>query len=182
MNKFFIIVGPGGVGKDTIIKEVIKLNSNLFDLTTCTTRKPRPEDIPGKTLNFFSEKEFKRMIEKGEFLEFDIHFGAYYGSRKKDLEKLLEKGSVVADIDIHGAENLKKIRKEAITIFIKAKSKQVIVNRLKERGMSEKGIKMKLDRFDEEMIYEKKSDYVVINDDLKKAVDEVRSIIKNETK
>jgi guanylate kinase len=178
MNKFFILIGPGGVGKDTLLKEVIKTTPNLFELVTCTTRTLRPEDIPGITYNFFSEKEFKKMIKNNEFLEHDYHFGAYYGSRKKDLEVLLKKGNAIADIDINGTKNIKKIRPSIVTIFIKTKSKKELIKRLKNRGMSEDQIKAKLARYDEEMKYEKESDYVVVNDELKKAVEEIKLIIK----
>ncbi len=181
MNKFFILVGPGGVGKDTLIKELKKINSNLFELVTCTTRTPRAEDVAGETYNFFSEKDFIKMIKNNDFLEYDNHFGAYYGSRKKDLEGLLKKGNVIADIDITGVKNIKKIRKDIVTIFVKTKSKEVLIKRLEKRGMTIQQIKAKLDRYGEEMKYEKKANYVIINDDLKKAVNEIKEIIKKET-
>jgi guanylate kinase len=181
MNKFFVIVGPGGVGKDTLAKEVMKELPNVFPLVSCTTRKPRQEDIPGKTYNFFTNEEFEEMIKNNEFLEYDHHFNAYFGSRKKDLEEILKKGNAISDIDIVGAENLKKQRNDIVTVFIKAKSKEVLIDRLKSRGMNEEKIKMKLARFDEEMKYEIKADYIIVNDDLKTAVNELKEIIKKET-
>jgi guanylate kinase len=182
MNKLFILVGPGGVGKDTILEELMKKVSYLNRLITCTTRKKRPDDISGKTIKFFSEQEFKAMIKHGDFLETDFHFGAYYGSRKKDLARLLKKGNVIVGLDINGARKLKKMLNFVVTIFIKVKSKNVVIERMRMRGMSEEGIKMKLKRYGEEMKYEKEADYVVVNDKLDVAISELKKIIEAESK
>jgi guanylate kinase len=183
MGKVFVISGPSGSGKGTIIKAIREAFPNLEKLVTTTTREPREEDVPGKTYNFVSKEEFEKWIKNDEIIEYNFHFDNYYGSRKKDIEDLLSKGkNVLIEVEVKGAMTFKEKIPEAILIFIKPPS----IDELRKRilGREDPGkeeLEKRVSRAEEELSYAEKYDYVVVNDILETAIKATREIIEKET-
>ena len=118
-SKLFVVAGPSGVGKGTIIKELIKENENLKYSVSSTTRKPRPGEIDGVNYNFLSQDEFKKAIDDGEFLEWAVYNGNYYGTSKLAVNEALKNDkSIILEIEIQGAIQIMEKCPEAVFIFI----------------------------------------------------------------
>ena len=131
-----ILSGVAGAGKDTIKKELIKRMENVESLPSYTSRPQRPGDVEGKTYNFVSKEEFEKMIENGEFYEYDIHHNNYYGTSKTLLNEKIKNGKIIVkDIDVNGTQNLIDLLKndtKIITIFLRV-PKEELKRRLEER-------------------------------------------------
>ena len=137
MQKLIIITAPSGAGKTTIVKNLLSNNPNLAFSVSAATRKERENEIDGKDYYFISEEQFKKKIADVEFIEWqEVYRGIFYGSLKSEVEKIWESGKqVIFDIDVQGALNLKKIYgKQALTIFIKPPSTEILLERLKARA------------------------------------------------
>lgn len=180
-----ILSGVAGAGKDTIKKELIKRMENVESLPSYTSRPKRPGDIEGKTYNFVSKKEFEKMIENGEFYEYDIHHNNYYGTSKNLLNEKIKNGKIIVkDIDVNGTQNLIDLLKndtKIITIFLRV-PKEELKRRLEERidKPSPEEVILRLNRFDYEESRISLYDYVLKNNDLEKTVQIIMSIINNE--
>ena len=135
-QNLFIISGPSGVGKGTILKELINRFPCLKTVVTSTTRAPRPGEVNGLSYNFITADEFKKGIESGEFLEHvNVYADTFYGTRFSDVEKAMEGGkNAVLEIDVDGAKKVKTKRPEAIAIFIKPDSIDTLKTHLERRG------------------------------------------------
>jgi guanylate kinase len=177
----FVFSAPSGTGKTSIYKEILTNNPEIDFSVSATTRKKREEEKDGKDYFFLEKDEFERRIENDEFVEYEKIFdNNYYGTLKSFIDEKIIKGKdVIFDLDVKGALSIKRIYKEkAILIFIKPPSKEVIRERLTKRGTESKEIiEKRLSRFDFEMEKIDEFNYVVINDDLKKAINEVQKII-----
>ena len=177
------LASPSGGGKTTIIHELLKRFPDEFAYSvSSTTREPRPGEIDGRDYHFLSEEEFRRKIERGEFLEWEHVHDYLYGTDKLKIEELLAKGKkVLLDLDVKGTLNVsKKYPHQSITIFIVPPSKDELLNRLKKRGTdSEQEIERRLERYKMEMEYAKYFQHVVVNDDLSQAVNRVLQIIRD---
>ena len=182
-----ILSGVAGAGKDTIKKELIKRMENVESLPSYTSRPKREGDIEGSTYNFVSKEEFEKMIEDGEFYEYDIHHGQYYGTSRKLLNEKIQSGKIIVkDIDVNGTEHLKDLLKgdtKVVTIFLRV-PKEELRKRLEERidKPSPEEIILRLNRFDYEESRIDLYDYVIKNDDLEKTVQIIMTIIENEKK
>ena len=182
-----ILSGVAGAGKDTIKKELIKRMENVESLPSYTSRPKREGDIEGSTYNFVSKEEFEKMIEDGEFYEYDIHHGQYYGTSRKLLNEKMKSGKIIVkDIDVNGTEHLKDLLKgdtKVVTIFLRV-PKEELRKRLEERidKPSPEEIILRLNRFDYEESRIDLYDYVIKNDDLEKTVQIIMTIIENEKK
>ena len=182
-----LLSGVSGAGKDTITKELLKKMNNLETLPSYTDRAVRKDDIPGVTYNFVTEKEFKQMIDNGEFYEYNIHHEHYYGTSKKLLNEKIQNGKIIIkDIEVNGVENLVKILKnelKVVTIFLKV-PKEVLRKRLEKRidSLDKEQIELRLNRFDYEESKIGMYDYVIKNNNLEKTVNVIMEIIKNEYK
>ncbi|MBQ7874610.1 MAG: guanylate kinase [Oscillospiraceae bacterium] len=134
MNKrgvLLVISGPSGVGKGTIINRLFELDDNLYFSVSATTRQPRPGEIDGVHYSFKSVEQFEHDIETGEMLEHAVFSGNYYGTPKSAVEKKLAQGKdVVLDIEIQGAENVKKLMPEAVLVYILPPSIEELKHRL----------------------------------------------------
>ena len=172
------VSGPAGVGKGTIVKTIIQRREDVVESVSCTTRLPREGEIDGKHYFFITKEEFLRRIEEKDFLEYDEHFGNYYGTPRSFVEKTLQTKSVILEIDVVGALNVKKVFPECVLVMIAPPSVEELKRRLIGRGSEdEKSLKTRLARLDFELSQKDKYDYFIVNDDLETAILEVEQII-----
>ncbi len=184
MNKKLIIFSaPSGAGKTTIIKELLNSGLNLeFSISACS-RPKRSNEIDGKDYYFLSVDEFKNKIANNEFLEREeVYKDNYYGTLKSEVERIWAKGNyVIFDVDVIGGLNIKKYYKEkALSVFVMPPSLKLLEERLKKRSTeSEESQKKRLDKAKHELSYAKKFDEIIVNDNLKTAINEAKNIIKD---
>ena len=180
-GKFIVISGPSGVGKGTICNKLFN-ELNAWYSVSYTTRSPREGEVDGVNYFFTTKEDFKERIKNGEFLEYNIYNDNYYGTSKKVvMEKMNEGINVFSEIDVNGAHNIKKIFPDALLIYIAPPSIEELRDRLINRGTeSIEKIEERLKIAEVELKEIDFYDYVVINDDLEKATNEVREIILKE--
>lgn len=180
-GKFIVVSGPSGVGKGTICNRLINELNAWYSVST-TTRNPRVGEIDGINYFFISRDEFEEKIKNGEFLEYNLYNGNYYGTSKEIVINKINQGiNVFSEIDVNGARNIKKIFPDALLIYIAPPSIDDLRERLIGRGTeSIDKINERLKIAEEELKQVDFYDYVVVNDDLDKAIDEVRMIILKE--
>jgi len=174
----FIISGPSGSGKSTLVEKMLEVPGMMFSIS-CTTRPPRPTESPGKWYDFISEAEFDRKTREGEFLEHARVFGKHrYGTPRRWLEEAERKGlDLVLEIDVQGAEQVKRKLPDSVAIFILPPSREELERRLRARGQdSEEAIGRRLERARQEVQRYPSYDYLVINDDMERAAREVQAI------
>lgn len=177
-GKLIVISGCSGVGKSTVLGEVMDRRKDLRFSVSATTRPPRPGEREAESYYFVSKETFLDMIEKGEFLEYDAHMDNYYGTPKGQLEEKLKNGSVILDIEPNGAFAVKKAWPEAVLIFIAPPSVAELERRLRSRGdTDEEQIKTRLARVKWEMEQSTKYDYVVINEQVHTCAENILKII-----
>lgn len=175
-----VISGPSGVGKGTVADALMKRRPDICFSVSATTREMRAGEQEGINYFFKTEDEFKSMIQRNEFLEYMQVFGKnYYGTPRKYVEDKLNGGtSVLLDIDVHGAMQVKQNAAEAITIFIAPPSLQVLKRRLIGRNTeTPAAIERRLAECKTELSYIPKYDYVVVNDDINTAVLSIEAIL-----
>lgn len=181
-GKLFIISGPAGAGKDTVIKGIRKIFPDLVIIKSYTTRPRRESDEVGNRV-FVSELKFKQMIKNSEFVEWAKVHSWFYGRRKKDIYDNLVKGkNIIIDADVQGAETYEKIMPEVISVFIKYSDisyfeKRLITNRPE---ITPKELAVRKNSLEKEMAYEKYYDYSIVNPEgyPEKAISAVAKIIK----
>lgn len=183
-GKIIILSAPSGSGKSTIIKELMVNPELKLDFSiSATSRKPRGEEKHGVEYFFMTEEEFKRNVAEGNFVEWEeVYPGICYGTLVSEVNRITDKGNnLIMDIDVKGALSIKKrYGKNAISIFIMPPDKETLEHRLRNRGTdSEETIRKRLQKSEYEMGFAEKFDYVVINDNLQVAVNEVEEKIKN---
>lgn len=182
-GSLIILSGPSGAGKGTIHNELLKKNKKLKYSISMTTRPIRNGEVEGVDYYFVNEDEFKKEIEKGNFLEYAFVHGNYYGTPKKQVEDLLNKGyDVILEIDIQGALKIKEIKEDAIFIFIMPPSMRELRDRLVKRGTETKDkIVERFKNAYKEINEISKYNYVVINDKVNNAVKKVQAIMLAES-
>ena len=180
-NLLFVLSGPSGVGKGVIAKKIIERNKNVKLSISCTTRESRKGEVNGNHYFFISKKEFESRIEKGEFLEYSKHFENYYGTPKDFVLKELEQNDVLLEIDVNGGLNVKNSYKDALLIMVLPPSIEELKNRLLKRHTeTEEQIEKRLSRLEYELDKKDQYDYVVINDTIENAVEQIENILKKE--
>ena len=180
-NVLLVVSGPSGVGKGTLVKELITRRSDVVESVSCTTRAPREGEIHGKHYFFLSKEEFERRIQENDFVEYDEHFGNYYGTPKSFVREALKTKSVIMEIDVVGALNAKKVFPECVLVMIVPPSVEELRKRLVGRGTEDdKKIADRLARLNYEISQQDKYDYVIVNDDLETAIAEVSKIFDEE--
>jgi guanylate kinase len=177
-----VVSAPSGTGKTTICKEVLKIVPELRFSISCTTREPRKGEIDGRDYHFISREEFETRLSRGDFIEWAENHGHLYGTLKKDVDGLVQKGhDVLFDVDPRGAKELKSQYNNAVFVFILPPSIDILKERLEKRG-SEKDAMMKA-RFERafkevrEVVW---YDYAIFNDIIDESVDVLKSIYKAE--
>ena len=177
-GKLIVMSGCSGVGKSTVLSEVMRRRDDLRFSVSATTRAPRPGEVDGESYYFVTKETFLDMIDKGEFLEYDAHMDNYYGTPKGQLDEKLKNGSVILDIEPNGAFNVRKAWEDAVLIFIAPPSMEELERRLRSRGdTSPEQIETRLARAQWEMEQGKKYDYVVVNEQVSACADEILNII-----
>ncbi|MBI4377787.1 MAG: guanylate kinase [Nitrospinae bacterium] len=175
----FVVSAPSGAGKTTLSKKVTESVNDIYHSISHTTRPPRPDEINGKHYHFVTENIFERMINGGEFIEWALVHGNYYGTSMRNLEILeKEKKDLLLVIDVQGAEQLRRKFKGGCYIFILPPSMKILEKRLQKRGVDhDNDIKKRLKTAEEEIHHYKTYDYTIINDDIDEAVNQLKSII-----
>ena len=185
-GSILIVSGPSGVGKSTICGAVRAELPELRFSISCTTRDPRPGESDGKDYFFISRDEFEKKIAAGEFIEYAEVFGNYYGTLQSEVVKYVKAGhDVFLDIDIQGAMQILEygqhdelIRRCCETIFIMPPSVAVLEQRLRARATeSEETMRQRLAKAEYELSFWPKYNYLVINDDLQRAIKQLRDIV-----
>lgn len=183
MNRghLFIVSGPSGAGKGTILKAALPQIDNIAYSISYTTRKPRTEDKEGVTYFFVSQEAFRSMIDNGEFLEWAEVHGNCYGTGKKTVLEHLDNGKdVFLEIDVQGALQVKKVMPEAITVFIMPPTIEILKNRLEHRATETKEeLELRMRNAEFERKYSNQYDKIVVNDELERAVSEFIDIVKD---
>ncbi len=180
-SHLFVISGPSGVGKNTIIREIMNRVDGLSYSVSHTTRPPRKGEVNGKDYYFVDEETFKKMIENGEFVEWAKVYSDYYGTSFFSIREKLSQGKdVILDLDVQGGMNIKKYFKNSTLIFVLPPSIEELKKRLKKRGTDERTIEERLSNLKYEIEMAKSYDFIVLNDRLEDAVKETEAIIISE--
>lgn len=181
MKPVVVLSAPSGGGKTTIAHALVQRSPDRFGFSvSATTRKPRAGEEEGKAYFFLTREEFLRRREAGEFLESAEYAGELYGTLKREVERVRESGRhVLLDIEVDGAQQVRRQDPEAITIFILPSQPRVLIERLLNRGSeSPKEIWQRVERAKYELRMSLSFDRFVRNDDLQQAVDDVAKIVQ----
>jgi guanylate kinase len=181
--RVFVITGPSGVGKGTLIRDLRDRVEGLELSVSATTREPRTGEEEGRDYHFLSSDEFAERADSGDFLEHATFSGNRYGTLRSEVERTLEEGrSVVLEIEVQGARQVRAaMGDEAVLIFIAPPDPEVLRERLAGRGTdSEEAIARRLETAKQELEAQQEFKHVVVNDDLARAADELEEIVRAE--
>lgn len=181
-GRLYIVSGPSGSGKDTILKEVFKKCPELFFSISSISRPMRPGEVEGEKYHFISKDEFLKLIEDDMLLEHNEFCGNFYGSPKKPVMDALESGiDAVLEVDVNGAKQVREKMPEAVSIFIMPPSYAELRRRLSGRGTeTEEVINARMSSALGEIARAEEYDYIVVNDDLSEAVDDLITVIRSQ--
>ena len=178
-GKTFIISGPSGVGKSTVLRELFRDREDLYFSISATTRQPREGEVDGVHYHFIDVDRFRQMIQEDAFLEYAEYVGNFYGTPKRFVDEAMEQGKdVILDIELQGAIQVTSKRPEVVRIFIAPPSWEAMEKRLVGRGTdSADKIQKRLVRAKVELQNANTYDYFVINDTVEQAVREINAIM-----
>jgi guanylate kinase len=178
----FIVSSPSGGGKTSLVKTLLEAEPQLRLSVSYTTRPPRPGETDGRDYHFVTASVFERMLEAGEFLESAVIYGNCYGTSQKLIEREQAQGhDVVLEIDWQGAQQIRRVMRQVVSVFILPPSPEVLEARLRARGQdSEDVVARRLASAREEISHVSEYEYVIINDDFNRAAQDLRSIIRAE--
>ena len=181
-GKTFIICGPSGVGKGTVVSRLLEADPTLYFSVSATTRAPRAGEADGVHYHFLTREKFQEWIDAGDFLEHAQFVGNFYGTPRRYVDEAMDQGrDVLLDIEIQGAEQIHQKRPEAVRIYIAPPSWEELERRLTGRGTEDgEKIRSRLARGREEFAAARDFDYLVINDTVDHAVAEIRAIMAAE--
>ncbi len=181
----FIVSGPSGSGKSTLVKKILEVPNTMLSVS-CTTRKPRAAESPGKWYNFVTQEQFQQMINEGAFLEYAQVFGKnWYGTPWENWFEAQRKGvDLILEIDVQGAQEVQQgqLRENAVSIFVLPPSVEELERRIRARGMdSEDEIERRLRQAKTEIkALLEHYDYWVVNDDVERAGEKIKEIVLKE--
>ncbi|HEX2271592.1 MAG TPA: guanylate kinase [Pyrinomonadaceae bacterium] len=175
----FVVSSPSGGGKGTLIQRVLEVVDNLSYSVSYTTRGPRPTEVNGREYFFVDGKTFEEMIAGGEFLEWACVHGNYYGTSKQQIAEKTAAGiDIVLEVDVQGAASVRQLLMDSVSVFILPPSYEVLKQRLCARGTdSPENLELRLRNAPEELRQYSSFDYVIINDEVERAVGQLASII-----
>ncbi len=181
-GRLFVVSGPSGVGKGTVVAEVLKRLPYLRRAVTYTTRQLRHGEVEGKDYHFVTREEFERLKEQGAFWEWAEVYGNFYGSPKHEVEQLLSIGcDVMLVLDVQGALAVKKQIPDAVLIFLEPPSLEELRRRIEARGTDPpEVIERRMAKAKWEMEQASKFDHIVLNDDLWEAVEEMVKLMRRQ--
>jgi guanylate kinase len=182
MAKVFVITGPSGVGKGTLISRLLDRVPDLALSISATTRKPREGEVDGRDYHFLTPEEFDERADAKDFLEFATYSGNHYGTLRSEVERCLEHGkSVVLEIEVQGAQQVRASDLESVQIFIAPPDPSQLRRRLEGRGTdSSDAIDTRLETAELELAVQGDFDHRVVNDDLDTAAAELEGIVRAE--
>ena len=181
-GKTFIICGPSGVGKGTVVARLLASDPTLYFSVSATTRAPRAGEADGVHYHFLNRETFEQWINAGDFLEYAEYVGNLYGTPRLYVDRAMEQGrDVLLDIEVQGAEQVCQKRPETVRIYVAPPSWAELERRLVGRGTEDmEKVRSRLARGKEEFAAAKDFDYLVINDTVERAVRELRAIMRAE--
>ena len=179
-GKLLVISGPSGCGKSTVLSQVMAGRGDLRFSVSATTRAPRPGETDGKEYYFVSRERFEEMVENGELLEHAEFVGNCYGTPKAPVIKQLDEGiTVILDIEVQGAAQVKALMPEAVTVFLAPPSLEELEARLRGRGTeTEEKILGRLETARRELLLAPTYDHVIVNDVVERAAQELSAILE----
>lgn len=179
---FFVLSGPSGSGKGTVLQEVLRKSDRIVYSVSATSRSPRVGEVDGINYYFKSREEFETLIKADAFIEYTETYGNYYGTLKSEVEKAIENGkNIILEIDPVGARNVRAHYPDAVLMFLVAPDLEVLSSRLSGRGSeSAETFKIRHDAALSEMENATLYDYVVVNDFVERAADDILAIIRAE--
>jgi guanylate kinase len=177
--KVFVITGPSGVGKGTLINGLLERTPELELSISATTRAPRPGEKPGVAYHFLTDAEFDRRVQAGDFVEHATYSGNRYGTLRSELERRLAAGvPVVLEIEVQGARQVRAAMPEAVQVFIAPPSSEALRARLVGRGTDAPDqVDARMRTAEEEMVAQPEFGHVVVNDRLEDATHELARIV-----
>jgi guanylate kinase len=180
--KVFVITGPSGVGKGTVIRTLRDRMPQLELSVSATTRSPRPGEEDGREYHFLDDAEFQRRVDAGDFVEHARYSGRRYGTLRSELDRRLAEGRpVVLEIEVQGARQVRAAMPEAVLVFIEPPSEEALRTRLVGRGTdSEEEVARRLDTAREELAAKDEFHHRVVNDRLEDAVPELERLVRAE--
>ncbi len=176
----FVMSGPSGTGKTSILRKLLQDTESLDFSVSYTTREIRPGEIEGEDYFFVSEKDFKSLIERGEFLEWATVHGNFYGTSRTFVENTISKGrDILLDVDVQGAISIMKKLEDAVYVFVAPPSYEELERRLTSRGTeNSSSLKTRLENARWELEQMKLFQYLIINNDVCKSVNQFKAIIE----
>ena len=178
----FIVSSPSGGGKTSLVRALLEAEPEMRLSVSYTTRAARPGEVEGRDYHFVTAPVFERMLEAGEFLESAVIYGNRYGTSQKWIERERAEGrDVLLEIDWQGAQQVRRLMRQVVSIFILPPSPEVLESRLRGRGQdSEEVLARRLAAARHEIAHVSEYDYVIINEDFNRAAQDLRSIIRAE--
>jgi guanylate kinase len=182
VGKVFVITGPSGVGKGTLIEQLLGRIPELELSVSATTREPRAGEVDGRDYHFLTPEEFRRRLEAGDFLEHASYSGNYYGTLREEVERRVASSrSVVLEIEVQGARQVRDAMPEALLIFIAPPDEGVLRERLVGRGTdSTEAIEQRLRTAEVELGARSEFPHVVVNDELQRAAAELEGLVREQ--
>jgi guanylate kinase len=182
MSKVFVITGPSGVGKGTLISKLLERIPGLELSVSATTREPREGEIGGRDYHFLSRAEFDERVDADDFLEFATYSGNRYGTLRSEVRRRLDEGvSVLLEIEVQGARQVRAAMRESIQVFIGPPNPDELRRRLESRGTdSDEAIDARLEVAEQELAAQDEFAYRIVNDDLEQAAAELEGIVRAE--